>query len=138
MTRNDLRRLAVIRIREAKVLLKAGHYDGAYYFIGLSVECALKTCIAKKTRRHDFPDKRVVDESWTHDLKKLIRTADLDLEHARTRDSDPRFAQNWTLVKEWKVGDRYAVNRPREQAIDLYDAVAARTSGVLKWIKRHW
>jgi hypothetical protein len=34
MNRNDLRRLSRIRLKEARVLLEAGCFDGAYYLCG--------------------------------------------------------------------------------------------------------
>ena len=45
--------------------------DGAYYLAGYAIECALKACIAKATRRYDFPDRKKVDASHTHDLREL-------------------------------------------------------------------
>jgi HEPN domain-containing protein len=57
MNREDLKRLSLIRIREAHVLLKASEYSGAYYLAGYSLECALKACTAKSVQRFDFPDK---------------------------------------------------------------------------------
>ena len=66
------------------MLLKAGHFSGAYYLAGYSVECALKACIAKQTARYDFPDKSKANDSFVHDLKKLagvefdIRSGHLD------------------------------------------------------------
>src|SRR5712692_7302814 len=65
MNRNDLRRLARIRLKEARVLLKAACYDGAYYLCGYAVECGLKACIAKATRRSEFPDLEKVKASYT-------------------------------------------------------------------------
>lgn len=53
--RRDLHVLSRIRLKEAKALLDAGLYDGAYYLAGYAVECGLKACIAKKTKRHEFP-----------------------------------------------------------------------------------
>ena len=64
MNRNDLKGLALIRLREATILLANGEYSGAYYLAGYAVECALKPCIAKQTRRHDFPDKKLAEQSW--------------------------------------------------------------------------
>ena len=52
-------------------MLKAKQYAGAYYLLGYSVECALKACIAKQTKKHDFPDKEVVKKSYVHNLVKL-------------------------------------------------------------------
>ena len=55
MDRRDLQALSRIRINEAKGLLSLGLHDGAYYLAGYAVECALKACIAKETKRHEFP-----------------------------------------------------------------------------------
>ncbi|HLF84399.1 MAG TPA: HEPN domain-containing protein [Blastocatellia bacterium] len=63
MNRNDLKLLAVTRLREAKVLLANGEYSGAYYLAGYVVECALKACIAKRTKRHDFPDRKIANKA---------------------------------------------------------------------------
>jgi HEPN domain-containing protein len=49
--------MAMVRLKEANVLLRLGLSDGAYYLAGYAVECALKACIAKGTRRYEFPDK---------------------------------------------------------------------------------
>lgn len=54
MNRKDFQVLSKVRLREAKVLLGVGLYDGAYYLAGYAVECGLKACIAKRTLRHDF------------------------------------------------------------------------------------
>jgi HEPN domain-containing protein len=56
MNRGDFQELSIIRLQDAKILLDNKCYDGAYYLSGYVVECALKACIAKKTREHDFPN----------------------------------------------------------------------------------
>ena len=58
MDRKDLQTLSRVRLKEATSLLNLGFYDGAYYLAGYAVECALKACIAKGTRRYEFPDKK--------------------------------------------------------------------------------
>jgi HEPN domain-containing protein len=75
MNRADFQQLAELRLREAQALLAAGLPDGAYYLAGYSVECALKACISKRTQLHDFPDKKLVNDSHTHNLKELLRLA---------------------------------------------------------------
>ena len=65
MNRKDLQRLTRLRLAEARVLLAAAKYDGAYYLAGYAVECALKACIAKQIKRFDFPDKKLVIDSHT-------------------------------------------------------------------------
>jgi HEPN domain-containing protein len=61
MNRTEFQSLAEVRIREAKALLDAGLWDGAYYLAGYAVECALKACIAKRTRAEDFPPREARD-----------------------------------------------------------------------------
>ena len=67
----------MIRLKEARVLLRNGNYDGAYYLSGYVVECALKACIAKHTRRSEFPDRKTVEASHTHKLEELMKVAQL-------------------------------------------------------------
>jgi len=78
MTRRDLQQLATLRIREARQLLQTSNFSGAYYLAGYTIELGLKACIARKTRRYDFPELTVVRDSFTHDLKKLVRIAGLE------------------------------------------------------------
>src|SRR5450755_5096604 len=77
MDRKDLRALSRVRLSEARALLKAGLPDGAYYLAGYAAECALKACIAKETRRYEFPEKKRVSASHTHDLADLVKVAEL-------------------------------------------------------------
>lgn len=137
MNRNDLRELALIRLKEAWVLLKNGNYEGAYYICGYVVECGLKACIAKQTKRYDFPDKKTVDESYTHDLTKLVKIAGLGLDLDGETKSNPNFAVNWTIVKDWSQTSRYEKHTEKE-AQALYFAIANRKQGVLQWIKQYW
>ena len=55
MNRNDFQKISRLRVKEAKALLDNGYPAGAYYLMGYAVECALKACIAKQTKRYDFP-----------------------------------------------------------------------------------
>jgi HEPN domain-containing protein len=136
MNRDDLKYLAKARLKEAKVLLNNNLYDGAFYLSGYSVECALKACIAKNTNRYDFPNKKVVVESHTHDIIKLVKIAglNLSLENELTNNN---FAINWSIVKDWSEISRYEKKQELE-ARDLYNAINNRNHGILKWIKQHW
>ncbi|NOQ32878.1 MAG: HEPN domain-containing protein [Methanosarcinales archaeon] len=137
MNRYDLQDLALIRCREARVLLENGNYEGSYYLCGYVVECGLKACIAKQTRLHDFPDKNVVNASYIHDLTSLVKTAALGKKFYDELKSNPDFAVNWNTVKDWSEKSRYEKHTDKE-AQDLYFAVADEKQGVLQWIKRHW
>jgi HEPN domain-containing protein len=137
LNRSALQELARKRLREARALMGSGHYDGAYYLTGLAVECALKACIARKTRRHDFPDLTVVKDSYTHNLPKLLTVAGLVPEMDRDARSEPQLNAHWAVVKEWTVDSRYAT-KERQEACELYRAVAGRRHGVLAWLRRRW
>jgi len=89
LNRNDFQELARIRLREAEALLEAGCFDGAFYLMGYVVECALKACIAKQTKEYDFPDRKTVNASYTHDLEDLLGVAGLKPERDRLSKADP-------------------------------------------------
>jgi hypothetical protein len=143
MNRNDLQRLAELRLSEAKVLLAADLPEGAYYLAGYSVECALKACIARRTQQHDFPDKKLVDKSYTHDLEKLVDAAGLSdlLKNDIARNDE--LDLDWETVREWSEQSRYDLFEGEPTggwvvAKMLIDAVESETGGVLRWIKLSW
>jgi len=137
VNRKELQELARTRLLEAKSLLRAGFPDGAYYLAGYSVECGLKACIAKRTRRYDFPDRKNVDASHTHNLKELVRIANLESIRLEQTERNPLFLGNWDLVQQWSEQSRYR-RHERSSAAALVDAVGSLRNGVLPWIKRHW
>jgi hypothetical protein len=125
-----------MRLKDARVLIRGGNAEGAYYLTGLAVECAVKACIAKNTKRHDFPpDPRKVRDIYTHDLVTLIKVAQLqtalDTETNRSRS----FSKNWDVVKAWNVESRYSIKGLN--AHDLYKAVAGQ-DGVMPWLRQRW
>ncbi len=135
-TRKDFQRLAELRAGEASSLVKVGKQQGAYYLGGFAVECALKACIAKKTKRHDFPaDAKYAYKVYTHNLEELLKLAHLDAELDRQVRSSPQLAINWAVVSQWNVDSRYETT-----GLNGKDMVAAVNSseGVLQWIKLFW
>lgn len=137
MNRRDFQALANDRIREAKALLDGRHYSGAYHLAGLAVECALKACIAKQAKRHDFPDKKLAEQAWSHDLTGLRKLARLDVTFQADATMTPALGINWGLVKDWTIDSRYQ-QKTAQQAADLYSAVHGRQTGVLRWIRQYW
>ena len=137
VNRRDLQFLARSRLTEAKALLSASHPDGAYYLAGYAVECGLKACIARRTERHEFPDKRTVDASHTHNLRDLIKVANLELARLEEAKRDPLFRNHWDLVQRWSEQSRYRRHSP-EMAEALVEAIGDRRHGVIAWIRRQW
>ena len=136
LTRRDFQRLSELRAREAGALSRARNQQGAYYLAGYAVECALKACIAKKTKRHEFPPNRKdVDEIYQHDLNLLIRVAGLQQQLENDMRTNGALAANWNTVKVWSEQSRYAISGLNGS--DLYAAITG-TNGVLPWIKNHW
>jgi hypothetical protein len=138
MNRDDLQRISAQRRREAAALLRAGLYPGAYYLVGYSVECALKACIARQTARHDFPNRKLAQDSWTHDLEKLVQLAGIGPQLESDSKSNPALQLNWAIVKDWSEIVRYDLTITRAQARDVYSACTSRRNGVLPWIRQRW
>ncbi|MEG4985581.1 MULTISPECIES: HEPN domain-containing protein [unclassified Microcoleus] len=136
MNRQDLQNLALTRLEEVEVLLNNHKYSGAYYLSGYVIECALKACIAKQTQEFDFPDKKNVMDSYTHDLEKLVKVAKLDKELKSLLD-DPNFSLRWSMIKDWSEESRYQTHS-QQKALDIYLAITDPTHGVLQWLQQHY
>lgn len=135
MNRKDLKNLALTRLKEVEVLLQHHQYSGAYYLSGYVIECALKACIAKQTKKFDFPDFKTVNDSYTHKLEQLVRVAKLDPKSQS--DLDPDFSGRWSTVKDWSEKSRYQKHN-RQEALDIYSAITDPNHGVLQWLQQHW
>ena len=128
--------LVDIRIKEAKILLDAQCYQGAYYLAGYAVECTLKACIAKQVQAEDFPDKKLAQDSYTHNLPKLLTTAGLKQILINEENQDEDFRLDWSIVKNWSEEARYNHQISAVKAQALFDAITHCDSGILPWIKR--
>ena len=136
LARRDFQRLADLRAREAGSLSKSRNQQGAYYLAGYAVECALKACISKKTRRHEFPPKKkYVENVYKHDLNILLKLADLEKHLEKDMQTNRELAANWNTVKVWNEESRYLVSGLNGK--DLYAAITG-VDGVLPWIKKLW
>jgi HEPN domain-containing protein len=138
VNRKQLQDLTKVRLGEARVLLAAKMYDGAYYLTGYAVECALKSCIAKQIKKYDFPDKKLAVGSHTHNLEELLNVSGLKQAHSNELANNPDFKLNWLVVKDWSERARYTTGRSKAEAKDLYAAVTARKNGILRWLKKQW
>ena len=137
MNRRDFQHLSEVRLREAEALFAARRYDGAYYLAGYCVEFALKACLAKKTKKYDFPpNRRAIDDFYSHDLDRLLATSGLkDLMDALPKDDPIRLS--WEVVKRWSEQSRYSKSS-KQKARTLLDAIADPRIGVFGWLKSYW
>jgi hypothetical protein len=138
MNRSDFQQLATARPRDAEVLLNNGCYDGAYYLLGYAVECALKACIAKLTKQYDFPDKDIVNRSYTHKLDVLLNVSGLLPEFDKESKANPSFAINWAIIKDWNESTRYESGKTESSVRQYHLAVTEEGSGVFTWLQKLW
>jgi len=131
-----LQELAENRLKDAQVLYQNRQFDGAYYLAGYVVECALKACVAKTTRRYDFPDKDLASKVYTHNLTSLLEPAGVANLLQQEFRTSPALAENWGLVKDWNEHSRYQ-RQGRQKAKDMLEAVAG-PQGILECIKKYW
>ena len=136
MTRRQFQILADARLRDAEVLLGNRRFAGAYYLAGYSVECAIKACIAKRTRKSEFPP-REAPKFYTHDLWALLKMSGLSDQYGEARRDNPDLGSNWSVVDAWSEDSRYETHTQRE-ATELLNAVSDSDNGVLPWLKRYW
>ena len=136
LTRKHFQLLAQLRADEAAVLVRNRKKMGAFYLGGLAIVCALKACIAKKTRRYEFPrDRKYVDKVYSHDLSELLKLAGLNDQLDQDLKSNRNLATNWGVVKSWNIDSRYEASGLKGS--DMNVAVNS-ADGVLQWIKLRW
>jgi HEPN domain-containing protein len=140
MNRRDWQRLANDRLADARVLLAGKRWSAAYYLAGYAVECGLKACILVRVAREGeviFLDRRFSEKCWTHDLEALLELAGLRTSFDAARAGDAGLAAYWDSVKDWDESKRY-IRTAKDLAEQLYEAVADKKHGVLRWIKSRW
>lgn len=137
LSRNDLQKLAQLRLEDSIVLYQAGKSSSAYYLAGYTIELALKACISKLFQPDVIPDKAFIQAIYTHSLESLLNVAGLLPQLKEDSKNDPQFAAYWGIVSKWGETSRY----------QFWDSVTAATliqsindpdHGVFQWVKKHW
>ena len=138
MNRGDFQKIAEERLKDAEVLLQKKRYSGAYYLCGYVLECALKACIAKQTKEHDFPpERKVIEMVYTHNLSTLVKSAGIEKIFEDSRKKDKELEKNWSVVVGWQEISRYEKHDPKK-ARDIFRAITDNKHGVLQWVKQRW
>jgi HEPN domain-containing protein len=135
-TREELKELARLRLREAESLYAARLFDGCVYLCGYVVELALKARICAILGVSDYPDKRA--HFKTHDFDELKLLAGMQQEV--TVATNPVLFQNWSIATEWKPEWRYqpAGTYQRPDAERVLEAIKVDPNGVLVCISQRW
>ena len=119
-------------------MLAAGQWEAAYYLLGYCVECALKACVAKQFRRHEVPDKKLVNSFYTHRLDELLTISGVKSELEIQAKANSNFEINWNTVRDWSETARYDVGITEAFARGMHEAVTNTVSGILPWLKTQW
>lgn len=131
-TRAEFEALIALRMKEALILLDQKDCDGAYYLAGYAVECAFKVrIISEVMKSNSFPDKKLVENFYKHDLAILRKAAGLE----DKMDDDDAISVQWNIVKDWSEQSRYRTGATEQEARNLFQAIE---TGVLPWIKACW
>lgn len=138
-TRNELKQLAAVRLREAEALFAAGLYDGSAYLCGYVVELALKARICRLLDISDYPDKGDLKRVYAvHNLDQLLILAGL---RKKLTPANQALFTNWSIAVPWKPEqNRYAAvgSTTQKDAEDILMAIKGRPNGILTWIKKYW
>jgi hypothetical protein len=106
VSRAELQQFAEDRILDARALLAASRWQGAYYLSGYAVECGLKSCVLAHIERTGiiFKEKEYLEElrkCWTHNFEQILGLARL----TDQRNNDiAKKAANWTVAMGWREG----------------------------------
>lgn len=133
----DLQAAAESKLEAGMVLAGAKKWSNAYYLAGYSVEMALKACVSKQISSDTIPDKKLIQDVYTHELVKLIGLAGLRKQLKDRSDADSVFAANWAICSEWGPEARYKDKSAAETTFLLH-AISDNSHGVLPWIKTYW
>lgn len=120
------------------MLFRERAFEGAYYLAGYAIECALKACVAQQIREFDFPDKRMVERSYTHNLTQLLEVSGVKVQFQGAVAANEALGLSWSVVKDWSEASRYTISTTEKSAQDMLLAFADESTGVLSWLKKHW
>lgn len=105
LSAQDLKGLASVRLRDARVLFGAGRYDGAAYMCGYTVELALKARICRTLKWAAFPEKdaefKGLGSLKVHDFDALLRFT------GRENFVKSNLLTEWSAVAAWSPDARY-------------------------------
>ena len=105
ISRQDLRKIARARLRDAEVLLANGRYDSAVYLCGYAIELMLKARICQTLNWPEFPETSKELQPFqsfkTHNLATLLRLS------GREQKVTNGYPREWSAVVVWDPEGRY-------------------------------
>jgi len=141
MTRKELQKIAITRLKEAKVLYDNGLYDGAVYMCGYVVEAALKARICKHLQMKQYLDTGDMKNVFlSHDFDRLLFLSGLKNRINLANRRGTNLFKHWSTLTTWTPDMRYAVvgTYTKQYAEDVIKALEDTSDGFLVWIKKLW
>lgn len=123
IARNDLRKMAKARLKDAEVLFQHARYDSATYLSGYAIELALKARLCMVLKWEEFPESNKDFEDY-----RSFRTHDLNVLLSLSKKQDliiTNHEQIWRTVESWSSDARYkrVGSVDKAAAMKMLDAV---------------
>jgi hypothetical protein len=103
--RNDLKKIAQTRLKDADILMASKRYDGAVYLCGYAIELTLKARICRTLKWKEYPSSNKEFEKYqsfrTHDLDVLLHLTGLE------KSIKTGYMTEWSAVAKWNPAARY-------------------------------
>lgn len=150
-TPDEIKKLALLRLDEAKILYQNGKCDGSFYLAGYSVELMLKAKICERLgipNLYDESDKSTNSISGIGELRKTLKTHNLYLLlviSGLKNKFDQDKAKNINLAKSnsllfsnWDENARYKpCGHMKDKDVETFINLLADPNGILKWIEQN-
>jgi hypothetical protein len=150
-TPEEIKKLAWLRLDEAKILFENGKCDGSFYLAGYSVELMLKAKICERLgipNLYDEADKSTNSISGIGELRKTLKTHNLNLLliiSGLKNKFDQDKAKNKTLAKSnsllfsnWDENARYKpCGHMKDKDVEIFINLLSDSNGILKWIEQN-
>ncbi len=141
----ELKKVANIRLRTVRILIKAEDWDGAAYMMGYVLECALKAAVCKALHLKKYPDLKSSTTSekinrffMTHEFDVLLTVSGLE----DIFGYDGLGFNSWSgFTQEYKgiwTGMRYDIGSwDKKKTKNIYNFLVGRKEGLLSLIERN-
>jgi HEPN domain-containing protein len=120
--RQELRKLARDRLKDAEILYVHRRYAGAVYLCGYSIELALKARICQTLKWKGFPETTAEMSHYrsfiVHDLEVLLHLSGIEAQ------VHTGYLTEWSIVLRWRPELRYQPARQttRIDAMNMLNA----------------
>jgi HEPN domain-containing protein len=105
ISRNELRKIARARFKDAEILFAGRRFDGAIYLCGYAIELALKARICQTLKWTGFPSTNKEFEGYqSYKVHRLDILLSLSGQEVKIKT---RYLADWSTVATWQPEMRY-------------------------------